>query len=67
MEARGFRASEQKNIVLAVDQQTTVDFTMHPLGVITNVEVTEAAPLLDTESARDGHGRHAMNMCTKFR
>ncbi len=54
VEASGFRASEQKNIVLAVDQQTTIDFTMHPLGVITTVEVTEAAPLLDTESAAIG-------------
>ena len=53
-EVAGFRASEQKNVVLQVDQQTTIDFTMHPLGVITTVEVTEAAPLLDTESAAIG-------------
>ena len=53
-EAAGFRASEQKNVVLQVDQQTTIDFTLHPLGVITTVEVTEAAPLLDTESAAIG-------------
>ncbi len=53
-EAAGFRATEQKNVVLQVDQQTTIDFTLHPLGVITTVEVTEAAPLLDTESAAVG-------------
>lgn len=53
-EAPGFRAIEQKNVVLQVDQQTTIDFTLHPLGVITTVEVTEAAPLLDTESAAIG-------------
>jgi len=53
-EAAGFRAMEQKNVVLQVDQQTTIDFTMNPLGVITTVEVTEAAPLLDTESAAIG-------------
>ena len=53
-EAAGFRAMEQKNVVLQVDQQTTIDFTMSPLGVITTVEVTEAAPLLDTESAAIG-------------
>src|SRR6476620_8142056 len=53
-EGPGFRASEQKNVVLQVDQQTTIDFTLHPLGVITTVEVTSAAPLLDTESAALG-------------
>ncbi len=50
----GFRPVEQKNVVLAVDQQTTIDFELHPLGVMTTVEVTEAAPLLDTESAAIG-------------
>src|SRR5712691_11701967 len=50
----GFRAAEEKNVVLQVDQQTTIDFTLHPLGVITTVEVSEAAPLLDTESAAIG-------------
>jgi len=50
----GFRPAEEKNVVLQVDQQTTIDFTLHPLGVITTVEVTTAAPLLDTESASLG-------------
>ena len=53
-EAAGFRIAEQKNVVLQVDQQTTIDFELHPLGVITTVEVTQAAPLLDTESAALG-------------
>jgi hypothetical protein len=53
-EGPGFRGSEQNNVVLQVDQQTSIDFTLHPLGVITTVEVTEAAPLLDTESAAIG-------------
>ena len=53
-EGTGFRATEQKNVVLQVDQQTTIDFELHPLGVITTVEVTTAAPLLDTESATLG-------------
>jgi hypothetical protein len=53
-DASGFRAMEQKNVVLQVDQQTSIDFTLQPLGVITTVEVTEAAPLLDTESAAIG-------------
>ncbi|HKV76941.1 MAG TPA: TonB-dependent receptor [Candidatus Sulfotelmatobacter sp.] len=54
VEVKGFRAAEQKNVVLAVDQQTTIDFTLHPPGVKETVEVTEAAPLLDTESASLG-------------
>ncbi len=53
-EAAGFRVAEQKNVVLQVDQQTSIDFELHPLGVITTVEVTQAAPLLDTESAAIG-------------
>ena len=54
VDSAGFRPAEEKNIVLQVDQQTTIDFTLHPLGVITTVEVTTAAPLLDTESASLG-------------
>ena len=50
----GFRAAEQRNVVLQVDQQTTIDFELHPLGVSTTVEVTQAVPLLDTESASIG-------------
>jgi Carboxypeptidase regulatory-like domain/TonB dependent receptor len=53
-EVAGFRAAEEKNVVLQVDQQTTIDFELHPLGVITTVEVSTAAPLLDTESAAIG-------------
>lgn len=53
-DAAGFRSAEQKNVVLQVSQQTTIDFELHPLGVITTVEVTTAAPLLDTESASLG-------------
>src|SRR5689334_20497023 len=53
-DAPGFRSAEEKNVVLQVSQQTSIDFTMHPLGVITTVEVTTAAPLLDTESASLG-------------
>jgi len=50
----GFRPAEQRNVVLQVNQQTSIDFELHPLGVITTVEVTQAAPLLDTESASLG-------------
>ena len=61
----GFRPAEQKNVVLQVDQQTSIDFELHPLGVSTTVEVTEAAPLLDTESASDRHGRHE-RICARY-
>ncbi|HEX7422428.1 MAG TPA: TonB-dependent receptor [Terriglobales bacterium] len=53
-EATGFRVLEKKNVVLQVDQQTTIDFELHPPGVFTTVEVTSAAPLLDTENASLG-------------
>jgi len=53
-EAAGFRAQERKDIVLQVDQQTTINFGLAPGGVITTVEVTTAPPLLDTESASLG-------------
>ncbi len=53
-EAPGFRAQEQKDIVLQVDQQTTINFALSPAGVVTTIEVTQAAPLLDTESAALG-------------
>src|SRR5579859_1985943 len=53
-EVAGFRISEKKNVVLQVDQQTTVDFVLHPLSVSETIEVTQTAPLLDTESATLG-------------
>jgi hypothetical protein len=53
-EARGFRTSEKTNLVLQVDQQTSVDFVLHPLSVSETVEVTQTAPLLDTDSATLG-------------
>ena len=54
VQASGFRINEKKNVILQVDQQTTVDFVLHPLGVSETMEVTETAPLLDTESATLG-------------
>ena len=52
--AAGFRIEERKNIVLQVDQQTSVDFVLHPLSVNETVEVTESKPLLDTGNATLG-------------
>jgi hypothetical protein len=53
-ESKGFRVSEKKNVVLQVDQQTTLDFVLHPRAVSETMEVTEVAPLLDTENATLG-------------
>ncbi|HTE88787.1 MAG TPA: carboxypeptidase-like regulatory domain-containing protein, partial [Terriglobales bacterium] len=53
-EAPGFQTLEKQNVVLAVDQQTTLDFALKPAGVNTQIQVEAAAPLLDTESASLG-------------
>lgn len=50
VEIQGFRTAEKTGIVLAVDQETTLNFTLSPGTVNTTVEVNTAAPLLDTES-----------------
>ncbi len=54
VEASGFRAEEKTGVVLAVDQEASLNFTMTPAGVSEKVVVTMAAPLLDTESATLG-------------
>ena len=54
IEREGFQAVERKNLVLQVDQQTTLNFELRPRGMATTVEVTTAPPLLDTESAAVG-------------
>src|SRR5205809_7912377 len=53
-DAASFRPAEENHVVLQVAQQTTIDFTLHPSGLITTVEVTTAAPLMDTENAALG-------------
>jgi len=53
-EASGFRPVEKTDVVLAVDQQSTLNFAMQPAGVSSTLEVTAAAPLLDTESSTLG-------------
>src|SRR5882672_6156366 len=54
VEAPGFRPVEKKGVVLAVGQETSLDFTLRPAGGSTEIQVTEAAPLLDTESSTLG-------------
>jgi hypothetical protein len=52
--AQGFQGAERKQLVLQVDQQTSIDFSLNPPGVLATVEVTTAATPLDTESASLG-------------
>ena len=54
VQAAGFGVVEQKGVVLAVDQETSLNFTLRPAGTTTTVEVREAAPLLDTGSSSLG-------------
>ena len=53
-QAAGFRITEKRNVVLQVDQQTSVDFVLKPVSVSETMEVTTTAPLLDTENATLG-------------
>jgi hypothetical protein len=53
-EAQGFQPVEKKDVVLAVGQETSLNFTLRPGGSSTEVQVTETAPLLDTESSELG-------------
>jgi hypothetical protein len=50
----GFRTTERTGVVLAVDQEATLNFTLTPAGVSEKVEVRMTAPLLDTENATLG-------------
>src|SRR5437660_3602766 len=53
-EAPGFQTLEKQSVVLAVDQQTTLDFSLKPAGLRQQIQAEAAAPLLDTESASLG-------------
>src|SRR5580658_10081068 len=50
----GFRTAEKTGVVLAVDQEASLNFNLTPASVSEKVEVSTAAPLLDTESATLG-------------
>ncbi len=54
VESAGFQEILQKNIVLAVAQQATLDFVLKPYSFQQVVTVTETAPLLDTTGASLG-------------
>jgi len=50
----GFRTVERTGVVLAVDQESSLNFNLTPATVSEKMVVTETAPLLDTESATLG-------------
>lgn len=50
VEKPGFRGTVRTGVVLAVDQESTLNVTLTPAGVSEKIEVTTVAPLLDTES-----------------
>jgi len=54
VEASGFRAAERTGVVLAVDQESSLNFRLDIAGASTSVSVTAAAPLLDTDNATLG-------------
>ncbi len=53
-QASGFRMVERTDVVLAVDQEATLNLTLTVPGFSEKVEVTTSAPLLDTESSTLG-------------
>lgn len=54
VEAEGFRPEEKTDVVLAVDQQATLNFTLSPGAITAAVEVNTSAPLLDTGNSTLG-------------
>jgi hypothetical protein len=54
VQASGFGVAERTDVVLAVDQESTLNFTVTPAGLSQKIEVTTTAPLLDTENATLG-------------
>ncbi len=53
-ELKGFRAEEKTGVVLAVDQQASLNFMLSPASVSEKMEVTAIAPLMDTDNATLG-------------
>jgi hypothetical protein len=53
-ELKGFRTTERTGVVLAVDQEATLNFSLTPASVSENIVVTSTAPLMDTDNATLG-------------
>ncbi len=53
-EAPGFRPVERTGVVLAVDQESSLNFKLDVAGTSTSISVTTTQPLLDTDNATLG-------------
>jgi hypothetical protein len=54
VEATGFGRVQQDNIALTVNQQATLNVTLHPAAVASNITVTAVPVLLETDDATLG-------------
>jgi len=54
VDASGFRSAEQTGVILAVDQESSLNFRLNIAGASASISVTAAAPLLDTDNATLG-------------
>jgi len=54
VESSGFQETVQKNVVLAVAQQASLDFVLKPFSSTLTMTVTDTAPLLDLTGASLG-------------
>jgi hypothetical protein len=54
VEASGFRPAERTGVVLAVDQESSLNFRLDIAGASITVSVTTTQPLLDTDNATLG-------------
>lgn len=63
VEFQGFQKAQRTHITLDVQQQAVVDFSMVPGAVTQTIEVSAAAPLLQTENASVGQvvNSHSVN------
>ncbi|HWO29708.1 MAG TPA: carboxypeptidase regulatory-like domain-containing protein, partial [Candidatus Acidoferrum sp.] len=53
-EASGFRSAERTGVVLAVDQEASLNFRLEVAGTLATMIVTTTQPLLDTDNATLG-------------
>ncbi|HXO32316.1 MAG TPA: TonB-dependent receptor [Candidatus Acidoferrales bacterium] len=53
-EASGFRSDERTGVVLAVDQESSLNFRLEVAGTLATMLVTATQPLLDTDNATLG-------------
>lgn len=54
VEASGFRSAERTGVVLAVDQEASLNFRLEIAGASMTISVSTAPPLLDTDNATLG-------------